>query len=357
MKLRNLITAAAIALLAAAAHAATIVVPAAGAGPGLNGSQWQSELTLHNAAPRPVTLSIAFHQGTSFLGAVEVALQARETLSIADIVRTRFGVEAGTGALTIDVADRDARSVAVTSRTFNVSPEGEFGQDVAATDATNALRVGDVAALSGPSAVATNRFNFGIFALEAANVTWEVVRANGVSAASKEATYAAREHAQYNGGIHAFLGVEPMDNDTVHARVTEGRAVFYGSIVNATGDPSFVPGVRTRADIMINFAGVDLDEDGTVDIADADGDGVLDAPVHITTSLFPAYFRIVASGEFGESVDFEVASSPTPAHLLDTRGTLRVAAGGNVKGSRGEIVIKATSDGSVAFLTIPVLFR
>lgn len=355
MKFRNLIIFAAVALLAIAAQAATIVVPAAGTGPGANESSWESELTLHTAGPRAVTLSIEYHQGTSVLGPAEVTLQARETLSISDIVRTRFGVESGTGALVINVADRDAQSVAVTSRTTNVSPAGEFGQDVAATDAADALRPGDIAALPGPSSVTTNRFNFGIYAVEASDVTWQVIRANGTIAASKDITYSAGQHAQYNGGIPLFLGVEPMANDTVHARVTSGRAIFYGSIINALGDPTFVPGVRTRADIAIHFAGVDIDEDGTLDLADADGDGVLDAAIQIPTSLYPVHFRVVATGEFGEDVDFEIVSTPAPADLLNG-STIRVAAGGDVKGKPGTIVVKATSDGSVRLLNIPVLF-
>ena len=134
MKFRNVIIAAAVAALPLAAQAATLIVPAAGTGPGANASQWQSELTVHTAAPRSTTLSVSFHQGTNVLGPVEVVLQARETLSIADIAHTKFGLASGTGALVIEVADRDAKSLAVTSRTFNVSPTGEFGQDTQGQD-------------------------------------------------------------------------------------------------------------------------------------------------------------------------------------------------------------------------------
>src|SRR5688572_28424179 len=260
MKFRNVIVAAAIAALPLAAQAATLIVPAAGTGPGANASQWQSELTLHTAAPRSTTLSVSFHQGTDVLGPVEITLQARETLSIADIAHTKFGLASGTGALVIEVADRDARSLAVTSRTFNVSPAGEFGQDIPSVDANAALRVGDIAALSGPATAASNRFNFGIYVTEAATVEWQVVRADGTVGTVKTVTYAAGTHAQYNSGIETLIGAAAQDNDTVHARVNSGRAIFYGSIVNATGDPTFIPGIRTREDILIQFTGVDLDE-------------------------------------------------------------------------------------------------
>jgi hypothetical protein len=357
MKFHNWILAAAVAALPLAAGAATLIVPVAGTGPGANGSQWQSELTLHTAAPRPVTLSLTLHQNSTVLGPVAVTLQARETVSITDVVRTKFNLTSGNGALVIDVADRDARSVAVTSRTFNTSATGEFGQDIPSVDAASALRTGDIAALSGPSVIAGNRFNFGVYTVEASTIEWQVVRADGTVAATKSVTYAAGTHAQYNGGVETLIGASQQDNDTVHARVASGRAVFYGSFINNTGDPTFVPGVRTREDILIQLTGVDLDENGSVDIRDNDGDNVLDSRVEIVTSLFASYFRVVAEGEFGDDLTFEIVSSPAEAHLLDDNGTLIVSAGGDVKGTTGTIVLRATSGNSSQLITIPVIFR
>ena len=358
MKFRNLISTAALALLPVAASAATLIVPAAGTGPGASGSQWQSELTIHNAAPRAATVNVTFHQGKQVLGPVSVTLQARETESIADIVKTKFGVAAGTGALVLDAEDRAARSLAVTSRTFNTSAQGEFGQDIPAIDVTGAARAGDLAILSAPSEAATNRFNFGVYAVEATDVTWQVLRADGSVAATKSASYAAGEHVQYGFGVATFLGTNPADNDTVQARVTSGKAVFYGSMINATGDPTFVPGVRTRDDVVITFAGVDLDENGTVDIADANKDGVLDAPIEVITSMYPDYFRIVATGEFGETLTYEIVTSPaTKSDVLDANGTVRLIAAGDLRNTSGEVQVKIKAGTAETIVTIPVKFQ
>ncbi|HEU4888031.1 MAG TPA: hypothetical protein VFV49_09105 [Thermoanaerobaculia bacterium] len=358
MKFRNLIAAAAVAALPLSASAATLIVPAAGTGPGANASHWQSELTVHNAAPRVATLSISFHRGTDVLGPVPLTVEARQTLSVADIVHTKFGLDSGTGALVIDMTDRDSRAIAVTSRTFNTSAAGEFGQDIPSIDAAAALHAGDIAALPGPSSVAENRFNFGLYVTEAASIDWQVVRANGVVVATKNVNYAAGTHAQYNGGTQALIGVTPLDNDTVQARVKSGRAVFYGSVINGTGDPTFIPGIRTREDILIQLTGVDLDENGSIDIADQNGDGVLDAPVQIFKSLFPNYFKVVAKGEFDEAVTLEIVSAPGYARLLDADGTLIVIAdGAETATATGQIVLKATSEGSSQLITIPLVFK
>jgi hypothetical protein len=358
MNFRNLIAAAAIAALPLASQAATFVVPAAGTGEGAGGSQWQSELTLHTAGPRAMTVNVSFHQGTSVFGPVQVTLQPRSTVSVEDVVRTQFGLQAGTGALVIESNDADARTLAITSRTFNVSSTGEFGQDIPSVRAEDAIRAGDIAALTGPSdAGIGTRFNFGVYALENSNVQWQVLRADGTIAATKVVTYAAGQHAQYNAGIASLLDATTADNDTVHARLTSGKAVFYGSTVNVTGDPSFVPAVRTRDDIRINFAGLDVDENGTVDIPDANHDGILDQPIQLHTSLFGSHVRVVAAGEFGEAVTFEVVSTPAAAVFLDNLGTLRLSPFGDVKNTTGEIVVKARSGASESTLTIPVIFR
>lgn len=358
MKFRNLISTAALALLPVAASAATIIIPAAGTGPGASGSQWQSELTIHNAAPRAATVSVTFHRGTSVFGPVSVTLQARETTSIDDVVKTKFGVNAGTGALVLESEDRAARSLAITSRTFNTSATGEFGQDIPAIDAAGAARAGDLVALPAPSDAASQRFNFGLYALEATEVTWSVIRADGSAGGTKSAVYTAGEHVQYGFGVATFLDTNPADNDTVHARVTKGKAVFYGSMINTTGDPTFVPGVRTRDDVVIHFAGVDLDENGTVDIADANQDGVLDAPIEVITSMFPDYFRIVAAGEFGETLTYEIVKSPaTKSDVLDANGTVRLIAAGDLRNTAGEVQVKIKAGTAETIVTIPVKFQ
>jgi len=358
MKIKNILPAAAIAMLPVVAGAATLVVPAAGTGAGAGNSQWQSEVTLHSSAPRVVSVTMRYHQGTSVSEAKTITLQPRQTLSIADIVKNQFGVASGSGALTIDVADRDAKALAVTSRTFNASNAGEFGQDIPAVDVANASKPGDILTLAAPSTASTTRFNFGAYSIVASSVKWELLRADGTSAATRTVNYAAGEHVQYNGGIESFFNASAQNNDTVYARVQTGTVVAYGSAINnASGDPSFVPAIRTREDILIQFVGIDLDENGTVDVADADHDGVLDTPIDVFTSMFPNYFRVVAAGEFGETVTLTLVTSEASVDLLDANGTVRVTAFGDLKNTNGSIVLRGTADGSETLLTIPVRFK
>jgi len=359
MNLKSIITAASLALLPLSASAASLIVPVAGTGPGANGSQWQSELTLHNGGGSAIPASLIYHDGAGATAPVTISIPARATISLADVVKTKFGRETGTGAIEVVVADNLASRVAVTSRTFNSSPAGEFGQDIPAVKASDAAAAGDVTVLNGPSSAEAYRFNFGLYAVADATVTWELLRADGTLAATKAATYTGGTQTQYNGGISALFGVEAKNGDAVHANVTAGSAIFYGSAINnASGDPSFVPGVKTRQEIRINFNGVDVDEDGVVDVKDADRDGVLDGSIEIFTSMgFPNYFRVVASGENGEPATFEILDAGNDAMLIDNIGTISWAPSAAVRGETGSLKVRITAGGSTAVVTIPVNYR
>jgi len=358
MNVKSIITAASLALLPVAASAASFIIPAAGTGPGANGSQWQSEITLHNVSSVATTATLTYHDAAGSSDAVAIALPAHATTSIADVVKTKFGRQAGTGAIEVALPDADFARVAVTSRTFNSSPAGEFGQDIPAIKASDAAAAGDLAVLAAPSSVSTYRFNFGLYTVADANVTWELVRADGTVAAQKELSYTAGTQIQYASGVSSLFGSDAKNDDAIQATVTKGSAIFYGSAVNnASGDPSYVPSVKTRPEIRINFEGVDLDENGTVDIKDADRDGVLDQSIDLFTNQgFPNYFRIVAAGEHGEPATFELLDA-VDAQLIDANGTVSMAPSAALHGQSGSLKVRITAGGTTAVVTLPLNYR
>ena len=296
MKRTALMMLAAVALLPIAASAATFVVPAAGTGAGAGGSQWQTELTLHSNSIAPVTAALTFHDRNGAGETATVVLAPRSTVAIGDIVKTRFGRDGGTGAIEIVVGDAVATKLAITSRTFNKSEAGEFGQDIPAVNLKNAATAGQTIVLAAPSSVAGYRFNAGIYAAADSSIRWDLVRADGTLVKSVTADYAAGTQAQYNLAVETFFGETPADNDTLLAFVNSGTVIVYGSAVNnGTGDPSFVPGIATTVDVHIQLLGIDADLDGNVEIGDANQDGVLDTPMNIFMAT-PNSFRLLVAG-------------------------------------------------------------
>lgn len=357
--LKSIAIAAALTLTTGLAAAQTIdrVVPVAGTGPGANGSQWQSELTLHNVSIKPITATLGFHTSEGLIDTASVEVAPRSTVSIEDVVRTRFSVAAGTGAITIDTDDALRGKLVVTSLTINRSPGGDFGQDIPALDADSALGVGDLGVIPGPSSALDSRFNFGLFTAEETTIEWRLVRKDGTAAASVELTYEAGVQLQYNGGVDTLFGATPADNDVVHALVKSGNVWIYGSIVNQmTGDPSYVPGTRSRENFAPELLGIDIERDGTIDIFDADHDGVLDETIDVATANFPAYFRVLAADAEGDAYTLEILSN-VGASFVDDLGTVYFAPSGSLKGTTGALVIRASDGRDHSDFTIPVRYR
>ena len=353
MKLKSLITAASIALLPLAASAATLIVPAAGTGPGFNGSQWQSEVTLHNTSNSSAVIGMTFHDTNGAGQSTSVVLGPRATTTLSDIVATSFGVQAGTGAIEIRVPDAMADRVVINSRTFNSSAAGQFGQDVPAINVNDAATAGDTIVLQTPSSAADNRFNFGLYAVTAATVRWELVRADGTVAASLDQTFAAGTQQQFNNGIDTLLSSTQQNDDVIQALVTSGKVIAYGSAINnASGDPTFVPGQRAHADIRVNFVGVDIAGNGSIDVTDANHDGVLDQPIDLYLTAFPTYFRVVATGPNGEPVTLAFINPPDDAHFVNADAVQWYP--NPAEGPQTTLKVLATYGDVSEVLTIPV---
>ena len=343
-------------ILPLAAGATTLVIPASGTGPGSNGSQWQTELTLHNTSASAISATLIFHDTTGAGGTATVDVAPRATVSVADVVASRFGRSSATGAIEVTFDSAFAQKLTVSSRTFNKSASGEFGQDIPAVDATSVPDAGSIVVLSGPSSATDAHFNFGVYAVSAATVQWELLRADGTIAASKEVSYAAGSQIQYGNGVETLFGKLPQDNDTVHAIVTNGRALAYGSVINnASGDPTYVPGVLARADLRINFEGVDFGDNGKISVPDANHDGVLDHSIDVQTGTWPIAFRVVVNST--TPATFELLNAPSELRFFDARGGLTWSPNALSAGTTLNLKIRVTADGVTEIITIPVNIR
>jgi hypothetical protein len=357
MKLTRFITAAAVALLPLGAGATNLIIPAAGTGPGANGSTWQTEIMLHNATSRTASVIMTFHDREGADKSFTQIVGPRQTVAINDVVRTIFLREAATGAITITDTDSDPRNLAVTSRTSNVTEAGEFGQDIPAVEAADATNVGGIVAITGPSSVSAFRFNFGVYAAADATVQWELIRASGASAGVVLMDYRGGTQIQYNQGVASLFGAEPLDRDVIHASVTKGSAVFYGSLVHQdSGDPSFVPAIPTFVEPRLRLLGVDRNDNGSIDIADEDQNGVLDAAIDSNTMGFPTFFRILAESDGDAAMKYEIVSSTADANLADSNGLVQLVPSIALKGTTGELKVRVTSAGQTRVITIPVNF-
>jgi hypothetical protein len=355
MKITRILAAVFATLLPLAASATTLVIPASGTGPGANDSHWQTELTLHNTSASAIAATLTFHDALGSAGTSSVIVAPRATVAIADVVASRFGRTAATGAIEVTFDSAFAQKLTVSSRTFNKSASGEFGQDIPAVDQSSLPDAGSTIVLSGPSSATDSRFNFGVYADSAATIQWDLVRADGTIAASREISYAAGKQTQYNQpafGISALFNIASQNNDTVDAIVTSGRAIAYGSAVNnASGDPTYVPGLIALPDTRINFLGVAFGDSHIINVPDANHDGVLDRSLDVPTGTWPVSFRLVVNST--TPATFELLNAPPQLRFFDTQGGLTFWPDASSAGTTLNVKVRVIADGVTEIITIP----
>src|SRR6476620_6269962 len=125
MKFKHLMIAPSVELLPLTAGAATLIGPAAASLNGAFGSVWKSEMTLHNTGSHAIDVTLVFHDQNGPAQTATVSIPARQTVSIDDVVRTKFNRESSLGAIEVKVADADLNRLSVTSRTSNVLANAE----------------------------------------------------------------------------------------------------------------------------------------------------------------------------------------------------------------------------------------
>jgi hypothetical protein len=120
-----------------------LVVPAAGRGPGANGSEWRTDLVLFNegTAASSVTLRLLGNGATTpAVADASVDVGPGRILVVDDVLKTLFGLEHGSGALLLTPST--GTSLRATSRTYTRTSAGTFGMAVDAEDIVTASRPG-----------------------------------------------------------------------------------------------------------------------------------------------------------------------------------------------------------------------
>ena len=215
------------------------VVAAAAHAPGLAGTQWVTDLVLHNPGTADARAHLWFMKaGQDNTGADGVAVEVAAGTSVAvdDVVASRFGEDDASGALLVG-CDRPLR---VTSRTYNDAASGTFGQFIPGLDLAEAVTGDDGARLVELTRSDDFRTNLGVANPTESPVQVEVSlrRADGSEITTRSLSVPPFGYLQRTD----ILGTDVADAFAVVDSKTPGARYFpYASVVdNRTGDPIMV---------------------------------------------------------------------------------------------------------------------
>jgi len=230
--------------VSAVGGATVYMVPSVAHLPGAGGTQWRTDVAVVGNASATAHLTLTYYSDAQTLG-TSYDLAPNATVEWRDILVGRFGM--GSGASTSGVLHVSSDvPVVITSRTYNQTATGTFGQYYPACTVGNALSYGQVGTLAQLKKNGSFRTNIGILNVGTAScsVTVKLFKGDGVQVGSSKTLTAAagRWLQQYD----IFANVGAGSNDIAYATVavqTPGGAVWaYASVVDiATGDPTTIP--------------------------------------------------------------------------------------------------------------------
>jgi CSLREA domain-containing protein len=214
-------------------------VPVAAHLDGANGSKWRTTVGTFNRSPSQAELELVLRtHNASF--AVTAAVAGSGQGMFHDVA-AQLGIDNDKGTLEI----RSDRPLIVTSRTYNQSAEGTFGQYLGGTTADEGLRSGERGTLPQLTQSAAYRCNLGFANLGSAAAAVEVVLYDGGGSevgALSVVLDPGRLH-QEDRIYERVAGRGDIDGGYATITVTSGSGVVaYGSVIdNGTGDATTIP--------------------------------------------------------------------------------------------------------------------
>ena len=243
----------------------SLIVPAIGHAPGANNSLFESDLRITNVSAQAMKYLLNFTlsntDGTQSGQSTQIQVDPGATMALDDILANFFGIGAdggsATGTLeirplttttsttTLGTTAKTSIQTVASSRTYNTTPTGTFGQFIPAIPYAQFLaKGGGVITLQQIAQSAAYRTNFGLVEAsgQPADVLVHVFDNDGHEVSSPiPISLLAGEHKQINAFLAAY-GIALTDGRLeVEVTSATGKVTAYASTVdNFTNDPLLV---------------------------------------------------------------------------------------------------------------------
>ncbi|HPS77852.1 MAG TPA: PKD domain-containing protein [Thermoanaerobaculaceae bacterium] len=203
------------------------------------GTNWVSDLVLHNPGSVSATATLFYLEkdadNSSALGWT-VAVPAGQSLKLPDVVEGTFARPSSSGAILVGAS----RELIITSRTFNDASSGTYGQYIEGYPSTRAITKSEPVRLLQLTRNADFRTNIGFASAigSSLNVKLDLYRADGSLLGRRTQTLLPFGFTQLNDVLKSY-GTNLDDAFAIVQSAQEGAAYFtYASVIdNRTGDP------------------------------------------------------------------------------------------------------------------------
>jgi hypothetical protein len=216
-------------------------VPAVAHAAGVGDSQWRTDFYMRNGDavnPAAVTLELMpRNQDNTVRPAVSDGISGGRVLAIRDIVLDVFDEDSMAAAMRVCSTE----PLHISTRTFNQSDEGTFGQAIPGLPASAGIASGSEGWIIGLEESDAFRTNLGFTNTSDVESTVEVTffSSNGADLGTKEYSIPPYGHRQISSPF-ADVSADPVTNGSVAVSVSGSTTIVYASVVdNATDDGTF----------------------------------------------------------------------------------------------------------------------
>lgn len=229
-----------------------LIVPVAGHAQGGLSSLFLSDVRITNNSSQDVEYLLLYTpsrtSGRDSGKQSRILLQSQETKALNDVVRNWFGFgsmgESALGVLEVRPTTSTGNSTIASSRTYNMTPEGTFGQYIPGIPYADFVGKQTKISLQQIAQSAAYRTNFGIVegSGQPATAAVRVYNAFGQKRAETTMSLLPFEHQQWNRLLET-MKVTDLSDGRIEVEVTSatGRVTAYASVVdNGTNDPLLV---------------------------------------------------------------------------------------------------------------------
>jgi membrane protein CcdC involved in cytochrome C biogenesis len=235
--------------LVAGSRTVRMVFPAVGSVPGVGGSYWESDLTLHNPLRDPLKVTLRYVTAEDSFDR-RLTLAPRQTLRWPDVVRTLFQAGSSVGALWIE--HREGLAPVATVKTSDVAHNARGSSDAPLTvrdSATSQTELDELALVGIPEQKQPGRrVNVGMVNIGIIPATFKVTvrdRTGKLVGTSVESGV-PEDNVWLVNDVEHQLGVRLDATMTVRVTVIAGTGVAFASVVEPNGDSEFIAAIPTQ---------------------------------------------------------------------------------------------------------------
>lgn len=208
-------------------------------------TNWRTDVSILNKSSEDANIAIYFLQSgfdkseeNLSSSPVFVNLPPKNQMKIDDILKEKFGIETGSGALMFS-SDKE---ILVVSRTYNKLPDKEYGQFIPGVSISGAKKEQKLIGAVSSQAFRTNLGILNPSKTEKAQINLKFLSKNGGIIKETNLELNQWVHVQFND-LFSYFGIAPQEDVSIF--ISSSTPIFcYLSIVdNKSSDPIFMGGL------------------------------------------------------------------------------------------------------------------